>query len=94
MQCPKCAGEAFLAEEELVQVLENTDPLKAIIKAHFTCKACAGTFIRLLTENLDAKKKEGLPRGPGYASPASAGSVSSDASYRNCFASRYLLAFA
>lgn len=77
MQCPKCAGEAFLAEEELVQVLENTEPLKAIIKAHFTCKACAGTFTRLLTENLDAKKKENLASGTA-ASSVSAGSVSAD----------------
>ena len=75
MPCPKCAGEAFLAEEELVQVLENTEPLKAIIKAHFTCKACAGTFTRLLTENLDAKKKENLSSGT-TASPA--GAVSTD----------------
>ena len=80
MQCPKCAGEAYLAEEELVQVLENTEPLKAIIKAHFTCKACASAFTRLLTENLDAKKKEALASAPrSYASPAfTASAVSSD----------------
>jgi transposase-like protein len=77
MQCPKCAGEAYLAEEELVQVLENTDPLKAIIKAHFTCKACAGTFIRLVTEALDAKKKECLPRGSAYAASSTPAGVSS-----------------
>lgn len=61
--CPKCAGEAYLAEEELVQVLEKTDPLKAIIKARFTCKACASEFTRLLTENLEAKRKESLSSG-------------------------------
>ncbi len=76
MQCPKCAGEAFLAEEELVQVLESTEPLKAIIKAHFTCKACASSFTRLVTENLDAKKKENLASGAS-ASATSAG-VSTD----------------
>lgn len=74
--CPKCAGEAYLAEEELVQVLENTDPLKAIIKAHFTCKACASEFTRLVTESLEAKKKESLASGAS-ASAARAG-VSTD----------------
>ncbi len=78
IQCPKCAGEAYLAEEELVQVLENTDPLKAIIKAHFTCKACASTFTRLLTEILDAKKKEGLTSGAAGSTSATSAGVSTD----------------
>ena len=78
IQCPKCAGEAYLAEEELVQILENTDPLKAIIKAHFTCKACASTFTRLLTENLDAKKKEGLASGAVASSTPAGAGVSTD----------------
>ncbi len=68
--CPKCAGEAYLAEEELVQVLESTDPLKAIIKARFTCKACASDFTRLVTESLDAKKKEALASGSSPPSRA------------------------
>lgn len=73
--CPKCAGEAYLAEEELVQILENTDPLKAIIKAHFTCKACASSFTRLVTESLDAKKRESLASG---ASAVRSSGVSAD----------------
>ena len=50
---------------------------KAIIKAHFTCKACAGTFTRLVTESLDAKKKENLASGTAGSASATGG-VSTD----------------
>ncbi len=58
MNCPKCGGEAYLVEEELVQVLENVDPPKIIAKAIYQCRACGERFSRLVTEDLDAKKKE------------------------------------
>jgi phage terminase large subunit GpA-like protein len=58
MQCPKCGGEAYLVDEELVQVLENVDPPKIIAKAIYQCRSCGERFTRLVSENLDAKKKE------------------------------------
>lgn len=58
MECPKCAGGTYLCDEELVQVIENSDPMKIIIKATYICKACAEKFSRLVCENLEAKKRE------------------------------------
>jgi len=57
MQCPKCGGEAYLVDEELVQVLENVDPPKIIAKAIYQCRSCGERFTRLVSESLDAKKK-------------------------------------
>jgi len=57
MQCPKCGGEAYLVEEELVQVLENVDPPKIVAKAIYQCRSCGERFTRLVTEDLNAKKK-------------------------------------
>ena len=57
MQCPKCGGEAYLIDEELVQVLENVDPPKIIAKAIYQCRSCGERFTRLVSESLDAKKK-------------------------------------
>ncbi len=56
MECPKCAGGAYLAEEELVQVL-NTEPVKVISKATFVCRSCSERFTRLVCEPLDAKRR-------------------------------------
>jgi len=57
MQCPKCGGEAYLVDEELVQVLENVEPPKIIAKAIYQCRSCGERFTRLVSESLDAKKK-------------------------------------
>lgn len=70
MLCPKCGGEAYLVDEELVQVLENVDPPKIIAKAIYQCRSCGERFTRLVTEDLDAKKKSAetmpsFPRGRG-----------------------------
>ena len=59
--CPKCQGEAYLVDEEIVKVLENTDPIKIIAKGTYQCKSCGERFSRLMYENLEAKKKEEEP---------------------------------
>jgi Zn-finger nucleic acid-binding protein len=68
MECPKCQGGAYLAEEELVKVLENTRPTKAILKATFVCRSCTERFSRLVTDTLDNRKLEikNLPPQPYY----------------------------
>lgn len=58
MQCPKCGGEAYLVDEELVQVLENVDPPRIVAKAIYQCRSCGERFTRLVTETLDSKRKE------------------------------------
>jgi len=60
MECPKCGGGVYLAEEELVKVLENTDPLKVIIKATYVCRACSERFSRLVYDNLEARNKNNI----------------------------------
>lgn len=60
MECPKCAGGVYLCDEELVKILENTEPMKIIIKATYVCKSCSERFSRLVCENLDARKREGF----------------------------------
>ena len=67
--CPKCGGGAWLAEEELVQVLENSDPVKVIIKATYQCKACSERFSRIVNENLDVRKRE-VGSEPAQSDPA------------------------
>ncbi len=62
MECPKCGGGAFLAEEELVQVLENTEPVKILIRAKYQCRACSETFSRIVYDDMNARKKVDEPR--------------------------------
>ena len=57
-ECPKCGGGAFLSEEELVKVLENSEPMKIVAKATYQCRACSERFSRLVCDNLNARKKE------------------------------------
>lgn len=57
MNCPKCEGGTFLAEEEFVKLLENIEPVKAVIKAIYVCKSCAEKFSRIFYENLDGRMK-------------------------------------
>jgi hypothetical protein len=59
MECPKCSGGAYLSEEEFVKVLENSEPLKVVIKALYVCKACSERFSRLVYDNLEARLKTG-----------------------------------
>ena len=62
MECPKCGGGAYLADEELVQVLGNTDPVKILIKAKYQCRACSETFSRIVYDDMNARKKVDEPR--------------------------------
>ena len=57
-ECPKCGGGAFLSEEDLIKILENTEPIKIVIKAVYQCRACAEKFSRLVHDTLDARKKD------------------------------------
>jgi hypothetical protein len=57
IECPKCQGGAYLLDEELVKVLENTKPLKIIAKATYQCRSCAEKFSRLVYENLEERKR-------------------------------------
>ena len=65
MECPKCGGGTYLHEEELVQVLENTKPLKAVLRATMVCRACAEKFSRLFVDTLEGRKPpQSSPAGP------------------------------
>ena len=55
--CPKCQGGTFLSEEELVQVLENADPMKVLVKATFQCMSCSERFTRLVCDDLIARRR-------------------------------------
>ena len=58
MECPKCAGGAYLAEEDLIQVLENTEPVKLMLKATYQCRACSERFSRVIYDDIAARKKQ------------------------------------
>ena len=58
MECPKCAGGAYLVEEDLIQVLENTEPVKLMIKAIYQCRACSERFSRVIYDDITARKKQ------------------------------------
>ncbi len=71
--CPKCGGGTYISEEELVKILEETRPLKAVIKVFYVCRACVEKFSRLVHENLEDKKRDisgvnaGLNSSSGYS---------------------------
>ena len=79
MECPKCGGGAFLSEEELVQVMANTQPIKVVLKAVYVCRACSEKFSRLVCENLEAKRKTGPDNAPVSNMPANTGASSDPA---------------
>ena len=72
--CPKCNGGTFLSEEELIQVLENVDPVKVLIKATFQCMSCSERFTRLMCDDLSARRRPAESRisGSYAAEPAQA----------------------
>ena len=81
MFCPKCGGGTYISEEELVKILEDTRPLKAVIKVFYVCRACVEKFSRLVHENLEDKKRDvsGVGPNPGYPQqPAQTYSKSED----------------
>jgi hypothetical protein len=57
MNCPKCGGGSFLAEEDLIQVLGNAEPMKLLLKAIFQCRSCNERFVRIVYDDLAARKK-------------------------------------
>jgi hypothetical protein len=57
MECPKCHGGSFLAEEELVQVMEGQEPHKIVLKAIYACRACSEKFSRLVWDDLGPHRK-------------------------------------
>ncbi len=58
MECPKCGGGAYLVDEDLIKVLENTEPVKLMIKATYQCRACSERFTRIIYDDLNARKKQ------------------------------------
>jgi len=57
MNCPKCDGGAYVSEEEVVNVLENTMPVKVILKVTYVCKSCNERFSRVFWEDVEATRK-------------------------------------
>ena len=58
MTCPKCQGGAYLADEDLVKVVESTTPMKVLIKQTFVCRSCADRFSRIVSDDMEARKKD------------------------------------
>lgn len=73
MECPKCGGGTYLIDEELIQVLENTDPMKIMFKAIFSCRACNERFSRIFYDDLGARKKPPEVRQYPYQGQAGQG---------------------
>ena len=48
----------FIADEELVRILEDSRPLKAVIKIFYVCRACGDKFGRIIHELLENKKRD------------------------------------
>lgn len=57
MFCPKCGGGTYIAEEELVKILEGRT-LRAIMKILYVCRACSEKFSRLVHEDLESRKRD------------------------------------
>lgn len=68
VRCPKCSGGAYVSDEEVVKVLENTEPVKVILRITYVCRSCGERFTRVVSEDVDAKKKEksSEDRAPGF----------------------------
>ncbi|UCD02891.1 MAG: hypothetical protein JSV63_03870 [Candidatus Aenigmatarchaeota archaeon] len=58
MSCPKCQGGSYLADEDLVKVVETTTPMKVLIKQTFVCRSCADRFSRIVSDDMEARKKD------------------------------------
>ncbi len=64
MQCPKCNSGSFLSEEELVKVIEGTEPQRIIIRSTHTCMACHEKFSRLVWDELGPHRRHVQPQMP------------------------------
>ncbi len=75
MFCPKCGGGTYIAEEELIKVLEGRT-LRAILKILYVCRACSEKFSRLVHEDLESRKRDERGTGvqQGYGQGASSSS--------------------
>jgi hypothetical protein len=73
MNCPKCQGGTYLADEDLVKVIENTTPMKLMIKQTFTCRACAERFSRIVVDDADSRKKSLVDPSAGVHAVSLAG---------------------
>ena len=75
MFCPKCSGGTFVAEEDVVKVLETTVPIKLVIKTTYMCRSCNEKFSRVIVEDVEAKRKmpesqtQGFPMSPETLRP-------------------------
>ncbi len=58
MNCPKCQGGSYLGDEDVVKIVENTTPMKLLIKQTFVCRACAERFSRVVVDDMESRKKD------------------------------------
>jgi hypothetical protein len=69
MECPKCSGGSFLSDEELVKVVEGTEPQRILLKAIYTCRACQEKFSRLVWDDLGPHRRHVQQQHPQYYQP-------------------------
>ena len=75
--CPKCGGGTYIAEEELIKVLEGRT-LRAILKILYVCRSCSEKFSRLVHEDLEGRKRD--EKGTGVQQGYDQGASSSNSS--------------
>jgi Zn-finger nucleic acid-binding protein len=68
MECPKCSGGSFLSEEELVKVIEGSEPPRMVLRAIYTCRACQEKFSRLVWDELGPHRRH-VQAPPGQYQP-------------------------
>jgi hypothetical protein len=66
IKCPKCEGDTYVSDEEVVKVLENTEPVSVIMRITFVCRSCGEKFTRVLTREVDAKKRQEQQGTPSF----------------------------
>ncbi len=69
MECPKCQGASYLAEEEFIQMLDNVEPVKVVTKGIYVCKSCTDRFTRIHIEEIEGKRKPSQASQDAAASP-------------------------
>ena len=79
-QCPKCGGGAYLVDEEFVKVLENTEPMKIVIRAIYQCRSCSDRFSRIMHDLLEARRKQDDSSPYQQYTPEPAGTASAGTS--------------
>ncbi|MEE9323791.1 MAG: hypothetical protein V3U72_04565 [Candidatus Aenigmarchaeota archaeon] len=57
MNCPKCDGGSYILEEEAIKVLENTKPMRIIMRVTYVCRSCSEKFSRIFWEDVELKKR-------------------------------------